>query len=475
MELILQRGTQCFRIAKSRKCEIAKSMLFSSYSEFRILKYILRAPYALHFAFCIFYFAFCNPSYTFGDAPTAVPVDGRPFAAERITAIDEAWQVTFQTGENRHGVPASDLVRWGRCVEPGRGGIVILADGGWLAGDVTAADPANKRLAVDSPSLGTVDIPREIAAGILFRAPSDPRRRDNWLDRLIRTDGRSDRLFLDNGDQIDGVLDGVSADAVRWRSEIGPIAVKTDRAAAVLFDPAARRYRQPTAAEKIAVKAWIGLADGSRLSASRLAVNGELLTITSAGQTWKTALKNLVFLQPLGGRVAYLSDLKPAEHHQTPYLDIAWPYKTDRNVAGGMLRCGGRLFLKGIGVHSADRLVYNVSPRPPAREGSGFRIQGSDSADHPSSLIPHPLSGKAPRRFEAEIGIDDLTDGGSVVFRVLVDGRERFASKTVRGGDLPVPVSVDLAGAKKLELIVEYADRADVLDHADWLDARLAW
>jgi NPCBM/NEW2 domain len=38
-----------------------------------------------------------------------------------------------------------------------------------------------------------------------------------------------------------------------------------------------------------------------------------------------------------------------------------------------------------------------------------------------------------------------------------------------------VPISVDLAGAKRLELIVEYADHADVLDCADWLDARLAW
>ena len=58
-------------------------------------------------------------------------------------------------------------------------------------------------------------------------------------------------------------------------------------------------------------------------------------------------------------------------------------------------------------------------------------------------------------------------------FRVLVDGQEKFASPILRGGDPPVPVSVDLTGAKKLELVVDYADRADVLDHADWLDARI--
>jgi hypothetical protein len=43
----------------------------------------------------------------------------------------------------------------------------------------------------------------------------------------------------------------------------------------------------------------------------------------------------------------------------------------------------------------------------------------------------------------------------------------------IRGGQPPVPISVNIRSAKKLELIVDYADRADVLDHADWLNARL--
>jgi len=36
-----------------------------------------------------------------------------------------------------------------------------------------------------------------------------------------------------------------------------------------------------------------------------------------------------------------------------------------------------------------------------------------------------------------------------------------------------VPARVDLAGAKRLDLVIDFADRADELDHADWLDARL--
>jgi hypothetical protein len=72
------------------------------------------------------------------------------------------------------------------------------------------------------------------------------------------------------------------------------------------------------------------------------------------------------------------------------------------------------------------------------------------------------------------LSIDDGTSGrGSVRFRVFVDGRPKYASPIVRGGTAPLPVSVDLAGAKRLDLVVDFADRADELDHANWLDARL--
>jgi hypothetical protein len=142
--------------------------------------------------------------------------------------------------------------------------------------------------------------------------------------------------------------------------------------------------------------------------------------------------------------VTYLSDLKAADYHHEPFLNLRWPsYGTDRNATGGRLRCGGRLYLKGLGVHSAARLTYRLSE-------------------------PY-------KRFEAELGIDDSTaGGGSVRFEVRVDGRQKYISERIlRGGMTPVPVSVDLAGAQQLELIVDYADRADELDHADWLDARL--
>ena len=65
-------------------------------------------------------------------------------------------------------------------------------------------------------------------------------------------------------------------------------------------------------------------------------------------------------------KATYLSDLAAAEYRHVPYLDLPWPYAADRNVTGGRLRCGGRLFVKGIGMHSSARLTYSL-PKPFAR------------------------------------------------------------------------------------------------------------
>ena len=51
--------------------------------------------------------------------------------------------------------------------------------------------------------------------------------------------------------------------------------------------------------------------------------------------------------------------------------------------------------------------------------------------------------------------------------------KEAFISGTVRGGESPRPVSVDVTGAQGLTLTVDFADRGDELDRANWLDARL--
>ena len=161
----------------------------------------------------------------------------------------------------------------------------------------------------------------------------------------------------------------------------------------------------------------------------------------------KTTRERLVAIQPLDGKAIYLSDLKPAAYKHIPYLSLSWPFVTNASVAGGPLRVGGKLYLKGLGMHSAARVTYDL-------DGSY-------------------------RWLRSELAIDDAAENaGSVEFRVFVDSgdgrwQSRFASPIQRGGQAPTSMSVDLTGAKRISLLVEFADRGDQRDDADWLNARL--
>jgi hypothetical protein len=219
---------------------------------------------------------------------------------------------------------------------------------------------------------------------------------------------------------------------------VGQVELATDRIAAVIFNPDLRRPPGPEG-----LRAWVGLADGSRLLASKLVHDDEAAVLAALGvENLKTLPEEVVFLQPLGGQVVYLSDLEAAGYRHLPYLSLSWPYGRDRTVTGTRLRAARQLYLKGLGLHGASRLSYD-------------------------------LAGQY-RQLQAELAVDCSAGArGSVQFRVYVDRELKYTSETLRGGAAPVPLRLDLPGAKRLDLIVDFADQAHVLDHADWLDARL--
>ncbi len=363
------------------------------------------------------------------------PAEEKPFRAE-LAAIDARWQITFRKGGQSRVMPAAVLVRWGTCPEPRRGPILVLADGSLVAADERFS-AGKEKLTADTLLFGQFSIPLERLAGIVLRLPADPVQRTLLIDRVASGSGLSDRLLLANGDEIPGTITAAGDGKVRVETGGRATDVDLSRVEAILYNPA---LLQRTEAKGL--RAWAGFGDGTRLLATALALDGRKARATLAGGlTLSAPPRDLVFLQPLGGQVTYLSDLAASYRH-VPYLDLAWPYRNDRAVSGGMLRAGGRLYLKGLGVHSTSRLSYTLA--------------------------------EPCRRFEAELAVDHQTSGsGSVAFRVFADGQLKYASPILRGGAPPLAVRVDLAGAKRLDLVVDFAQRADQLDHADWLDARL--
>ncbi len=375
-----------------------------------------------------------------GTVGEVVPVDGEPFRASLVSVAPD-WKIQFDAGGAIRSLPAADLVRWGEFVDKSQGPQVLLTDGSLIVGEVREID--REKLILDSDRLGRPALRLDAVAAVLFHPPGDRHRRDQFVRRLLTTGGESDRVLLDNGDELSGSVAALHDDVLTLESAAGKIEVELPRIAAVIFNPSLRRP-----VESSRLRALVGLGDGSRVLVTSLDLDTTKARLTLQGGTSLTADSDaIVALQPLGGNVVYLSDLKPASYKHIPFLQLSWPYEIDRNVAADLLRAAGKLRLKGLGMHSASRLTYNL-----------------DRQYH---------------RLDGELAIDDATAGyGSVVFRVFVDdgsGRwqPKFTSGIVRGGAAAVPMSVDLTGAKRISLLVEFADRGDERDDADWLDIRL--
>jgi hypothetical protein len=120
---------------------------------------------------------------------------------------------------------------------------------------------------------------------------------------------------------------------------------------------------------------------------------------------------------------------------------MVWRSRVDRNVNGGPLVVGGARQPRGLGVHAPSRTTW-------ALDGSFGTLRGS-------------------------VALDDevlrLSTRGSCVFRVLLDGREAFASPVVKAGDAPLAFTIPLGTAKELALVVDPTSDGFAGDRANWL------
>ena len=108
--------------------------------------------------------------------------------------------------------------------------------------------------------------------------------------------------------------------------------------------------------------------------------------------------------------------------------------------------------------------------------GDGLRLNGVTYARgmyaHAVSTISMALGGRYSQ-FVSDIGVDDDTSGGSVVFVVQVDGSEVYRSSEMTGASATQHVDLDVSGASTLTLIVENAGDGTGSDHSIWAGAHL--
>lgn len=121
---------------------------------------------------------------------------------------------------------------------------------------------------------------------------------------------------------------------------------------------------------------------------------------------------------------------------------------------------------QGWGIPHAGRSVDN---NPLTLNGV---IYAHGVGSHADSAIPINLHSDVAH-FEAMVGVDDEKNGsGSITFTVLVDGRKAAATGVLRGGGKPVLLSIDLAGAKRMVIVIGDAGDGNNSDHADLAGAQ---
>ncbi len=428
--------------------------------------------------------AWCLASLMFADRANASDLgagvgilrDGRSFTAV-LNDVTAAGEYVFAEPSGPRTVAPRELVVWGAYSERSQAAQVILADGSVAVADVLSVEA--DAVVVAGRIWQETRLPRSAVQAILFHLPADPLARDQLLFRALESARRDQRLLLENGDELVGRLpEVIQPDAgarqmarIYWQSSgsAKPVEVPLDRVVGVLLAPGSAG--PPAAGD--ADPLMVGLSDGSLLRVRAMrrtertlefdTVAGPRLVTepfaSPAGDPWDT----VVMLQPLHAAVTYLSDLEPLGYRHIPFLDLPWPYQRDRSVDGGRLRCAGHVWSKGLGMHSSASLAYET--------------------------------GGKYRQLHAELAIDQRAGReGSVIFRVYTLGGEAaggpggasdseqaeaqqwqvaYESPIVRGGQPATAIRVDLHRAQRIALIVDWADRADQWDHADWINARV--
>jgi hypothetical protein len=298
------------------------------------------------------------------------------------------------------------------------GSVIVLADGGIVAGRLQAVTP--EIVTVDSLLLGRLDLPRSAVAG--YRAsmalgPVPPRRPDPAA-------GEAAVVRLVNGDEV--LAEDLSAAAGEVTIRMGrPVPQEVTLG---LESVRAIDFAAPPVAGTLP-RTFVALSDGSRF------VEASLPKVRDP--------ENVVARLVDGESLRLLQGLEPLQYEQSK----ACPLARGSTVAGAWPAARGTTAFTGLGMAAPARVRYRFAT--PAR------------------------------RFESLVAIDDAAGqgGGAIVKVRAIDrggaGRDVSTSPILWGGDEPHMISVDLGGAVELELIVDSADSPTPLDRTIWLDPRV--
>ncbi len=378
----------------------------------------------------------------------------RTGGAERVVelvSLAPDWKLEVRAADRSESLALHEWFAWGAYRPQATGHHILLRDGSQIVAPVLAI--SQSWVMVDSDLWGQLKIPREHVLAVVLTPPFPWSARDELWAQLLQQPAERDRIVLSNGDDVSGVLqlsarlpEPVPFFLSALRLKMDPLG-ETVRLSARQIQ--AVRFAGP--AVRSSASGVVATDDGTRCRVTEPFIDGTSMRLKLVCG-WTLAA-------PAGdvrSRVSYLRSppqhwqpldaIEPLDRTHIPMLQRRISPRLGRAAAGTRLRVAGMEYEHGIGVFGRSRVVYPV----------------------PSGAT----------RLVVRVGIDDRAGrAGSVVFRVYTSGDEgawRLAAESPRmaGGMAPRRLTVELEKQTRVALITDVADHGEVLDYADWLDAR---
>jgi len=379
------------------------------------------------------------------------PADAEtPQADDKLVSIDASLSATFLRSEEEVSVPIHAVGQWGALGELRGRETVVLSDGSLLTGNVPRVSGRQVSLAHDV--FDPVDIPRSVVRGVVLQRPASRLAFDRLLIRLARETFEHDTLLLENGDSLSGSLIEATAGPANDPQTTITIEVNGSPIEAPLERIAAVAYRTVANAASSKARFQMGLRKGDLLHVDSVSTvrSSVVLELASGVQLAAPAdflWPDVTYLSGNSAGTVSLVELPPLSYRHLPQLGWQLPLGRGTNVLGGRFRSGGSVHLAGIGMPSSSRVAFQLD--------GGYRTLAAELA----------VDGAAGLRGSVEFRVYGRKQGGSL--------EQLYRSETIRGGQPPVPIEVDVQDIALLVLLVDPADRGEELDYANWLNARL--
>jgi hypothetical protein len=314
--------------------------------------------------------------------------------------------------------------------------LIFLSEGSRVSGDLMEVE--NDRCRLTSPIFGELEFSLTAIKAIVFHLPVDSREKSAFLQEVREGTISQDRFFLSNRDVIGGQLIKIKDGQLQWKASGEDFSLSLNRLRAIQLLPLT--VKRPDLSVPLAK---VGFRDGTLLRVASFHTRGERIIVERRpGDTLSTSLEEVVFLQAEQPDFQFLSDVPPEDYRFEPLFSIHRDWQSDRSADGTALRVGGRIYPKGIGMFPRSRCRY--------------RLQGRY------------------RRLEGAVALDDLAGSpAGVRFFIALDGKPPVWQVHCQAGEPPKPFSISLKGVDRLELGVDFSERGNMEDYADWLDIRL--